>query len=268
MACFAGIFKAATPKPDTTLSMMVYWKIKDKDAFVKGCADFIKLTKNEEGNKYYGFTINGMDAVCKEGYVSAVAFLAHLQNVDGPLKEALKIADITSIEAHGPAVELDQLKKPLSDFPVTYWPYMGGQFYIPAKYKGCGRSADTTLNMMVYWKIKNKAVFDDGLKAFTLQTQSEKQNVYYGFTSHDNGMFHRDSACCKEGYTSAQAFLDHLQNVDGPLKQALKVSDITKIEAHGTAAELEKLKEPLKDFPVTFWAYVAGANFNPAAYGS
>merc|ERR1711939_641749 len=62
---------------DTTVSMMVYWKIKDRAAFLKGCGGFVELTKKEEGVRYYGFTLSGDEAVCKEGYDSAVSFWAY-----------------------------------------------------------------------------------------------------------------------------------------------------------------------------------------------
>ena len=38
----------------------------------------------------------------------------HLANVDALLKEALKIADLTRLEVHCPAKELDKLKGPLA----------------------------------------------------------------------------------------------------------------------------------------------------------
>ena len=44
-------------------------------------------------HRYYGFTVleGGQKGVCKEGYNSAAAFLAHLENVGSPLGKALKV---------------------------------------------------------------------------------------------------------------------------------------------------------------------------------
>ena len=50
----------------------------------------------------------------REGYVSADAVLAHLQNVDAELKAALAISDIVRLEVHGPAAEVDKLRGPLA----------------------------------------------------------------------------------------------------------------------------------------------------------
>merc|ERR1712093_211773 len=103
--------------------------MRDSAAFLKGCADFVELTTKEDGVKYYGFTQVGDEAVCKGGYDCADSFLAHLKNVDGPLQAALQVADIVKIEAHGPTTELDKLRTPLKDFPVTYWQYSKGAFF-------------------------------------------------------------------------------------------------------------------------------------------
>jgi hypothetical protein len=42
--------------------------------------------------------------------------LTHLENIGALLAEALKIADLTRLEDHGPATELDKLPKPLAHF--------------------------------------------------------------------------------------------------------------------------------------------------------
>jgi quinol monooxygenase YgiN len=256
-----SVIEGAPTAPDTMLQMMVYWKIKDMSAFLKGCADFVELTKQEAGNTHYGFTIMGDEAVCKEAYTGAEGFLAHLQNVDGPLQAALQSAEITKIEAHGPKAEVDKLRVPLKDFPVTYWHHVDAPFLVPAKYTSSDPTApDTTLSMMVHWKVKDMAAFLRGCADFAELTKQETGNKYYGFTVSG------DQAVCKEGYTGAEGFLAHLENVEGPLAKALQVADITKIEAHGPKAEVDKLRDPLQAFPVTYWSYVDGAFFVPSKY--
>ena len=84
------------------------------EAFTAGIAAFQQKTATEKGNLFYNFTINGDEILCREGYESAEALLAHLENVGGLLAEALKIADLTRIEVHGPAAELEKLKQPLA----------------------------------------------------------------------------------------------------------------------------------------------------------
>jgi hypothetical protein len=39
--------------------------------------------------------------------------------------------------------------------------------------------------------------------------------------------------------------LAHLENVGALLAEALKIADLIRIEVHGPAAELEKLRQPL-----------------------
>ena len=75
---------------------------------------FAEKTSAEEKNLFYGFTINGDEIFCREGYTDADGILAHLDNVGTLLAEALKIADLTRVEVHGPAKELDKLKGPLA----------------------------------------------------------------------------------------------------------------------------------------------------------
>jgi hypothetical protein len=51
---------------------------------------------------------------CREGYNNAEGVLAHLDNVGALLAEMLTMADLTRVEVHGPATELEKLKKPLA----------------------------------------------------------------------------------------------------------------------------------------------------------
>ena len=48
-----------------------------------------------------------------------------------------------------------------------------------------------------------------------------------------------------KAYVNAEALLAHLENVSAMLAQALAMADLVRIEVHGPAAELAKLKEPL-----------------------
>ena len=82
---------------------------------------FIEKTAAEKKNLFYGFTINGDEVFCREGYTDAEGVLAHLDNVGAMLAEALKISDLTRLELHGPANELDKLRKPLAHLnPVWF----------------------------------------------------------------------------------------------------------------------------------------------------
>ncbi|MDQ6655124.1 MAG: hypothetical protein M3Y80_04845 [Verrucomicrobiota bacterium] len=76
--------------------------------------EFAAKTRNEEGNLFYEFTINGDEVFCREGYVNAEALLEHLENVREMLAATLKMADLVRLEVHGPAVQLQKLKEPLA----------------------------------------------------------------------------------------------------------------------------------------------------------
>ena len=58
--------------------------------------------------------MNGDELFCREAYENAEGLLAHLDNVGALLAEAMKIADLSRIEVHGPAAELEKLQKPLA----------------------------------------------------------------------------------------------------------------------------------------------------------
>jgi quinol monooxygenase YgiN len=82
---------------------------------------FIEKTRTEGENLFYEFTINGDEIFCREGYADAEAALAHLDNVGALLAEALTIADLTRLEIHGPADELEKLKAPLAHLNPTWF---------------------------------------------------------------------------------------------------------------------------------------------------
>ena len=77
------------------------------------------------------------------------------------------------------------------------------------------------------------------LPEFLAKTRGETGNLFYEFTINGDEVF------CREGYVNAAALLAHLENVGEMLAAALKMADLIRIEVHGPAAELEKLKEPL-----------------------
>ena len=84
------------------------------EVFKQLCEQFVKKTSEETKCLYYGFSFDGNQVHCREGYKDADGLLAHLENVGSLLEEALKIAEITRLEIHGPEVELAKLREPLS----------------------------------------------------------------------------------------------------------------------------------------------------------
>ena len=82
---------------------------------------FVEKTATEKANLFYEFTMNGDELFCREGYENAEGLLAHLDNVGPLLAETLKIADLIRLEVHGPAPELEKLRKPLADLNPMFF---------------------------------------------------------------------------------------------------------------------------------------------------
>lgn len=93
-----------------------------------------------------------------------------------------------------------------------------------------------------------------GLRRFAEKTKTEEKNLFYGFT------FEGDEFFCREGYTDAEGVLAHLENVGALLAEMLTISDLTRVEVHGPAAELEKLKAPLAHLKPAWFAIESERN--------
>ena len=89
---------------DKCCTIVPYFKVPGANmtAFKKLCEQFVAKSKQETKCLYYGFSFDGDRAHCREGYKDAEGLLAHLGNVGQLLGEALKIAEITRLEIHGP----------------------------------------------------------------------------------------------------------------------------------------------------------------------
>jgi quinol monooxygenase YgiN len=85
------------------------------------------------------------------------------------------------------------------------------------------------------------------LPEFVAKTRNETGNLSYEFTINGDEVF------CREAYVNAEALLAHLDNVSAMLSQALTMAELVRIEVHGPAAELDKLKEPLAELNPTWF---------------
>lgn len=77
--------------------------------------EFVKITATEAGCLYYDFTICGDVIACREAYDGAESTLAHLGNVGALLQQLTQMTDLTRLELHGHAAELEKLKGPFAD---------------------------------------------------------------------------------------------------------------------------------------------------------
>ena len=97
---------------DTCVTIVPYFKIKpgQADAFRAHCQKFVARTEGEPKALYYGFSFNGDEAHCREGYVDADGLLHHLNNVADLIAEAAHYAETVRLEVHGPAAELAKVR--------------------------------------------------------------------------------------------------------------------------------------------------------------
>jgi hypothetical protein len=108
---------------DKCCTIVPYFKIHagKTPEFKALCERFVAATKSEAGCLYYGFSFDGDQAHCREGYRDAAATIAHVENVGPLLGEILKISDLTRFELHGPQAELDKLRAPFANMNPQYF---------------------------------------------------------------------------------------------------------------------------------------------------
>ena len=105
-----------------------------------------------------------------------------------------------------------------------------------------------------YFKVKAAkwAEAKAALQEFVAKTSTEKGNLYYDFTISGDVIF------CREAYVGAEGMLAHVQNVGATLAEFLKLVDIVRVEVHGSAEELAKLKAPLADLKPQWFEFERG----------
>jgi quinol monooxygenase YgiN len=113
---------------------------------------------------------------------------------------------------------------------------------------------DTCCTIVPYFKVKNGKLkeFKALCERFVAKTQDEPKCLYYGWS------YYEDIAHCREGYDDAEGALAHLESVGSLLEEALKISEIDRLEIHGPESELAKLREPLADLKPQFFVLEYG----------
>ncbi len=101
---------------DRCCTIVPYFKIHPgrMDDFRALCEQLVERAGNEPGCLYYGFSFDGDEVHCREGYVDGAAALAHLENAGDLIERALGMADLSRFEVHGPADEITVLREPLA----------------------------------------------------------------------------------------------------------------------------------------------------------
>jgi hypothetical protein len=86
----------------------------------------------------------------------------------------------------------------------------------------------------------------------TAKNAGEEKVLFYGFS------YSGDVAHCREGYADAEGALAHLANINPLLQQLLEISELARLEIHGPAGELDKMREPLAALSPDFFTLECG----------
>merc|ERR1712159_76448 len=118
---------------------------------------------------------------------------------------------------------------------------------------------DNTVTLAPYFTVHDVDKFKAIWRADYAQFAHKEDCVHYAFTFSDDNHAH-----CREAYINAAAVLQHLTDVDAPLKAVLDpaVAKLDKLEVHGPAAELDQLREALDPLGAAF--YTCEWGFRPA----
>ncbi len=104
---------------------------------------------------------------------------------------------------------------------------------------------DNAVSINPYFRIKDAdmAACKSFLRRFCeLVSSNEEGCLFYNFTFDGNVL------CCREAYTDADAVSAHLENCGEALGEFLEIAELLRIELHGPAGELDKLKEAFAPF--------------------
>jgi hypothetical protein len=115
-------------------------------------------------------------------------------------------------------------------------------------------TTDKCCTIVPYFKVHSGKLeaFKELCVQFVEKTLEEPKCLYYGFS------FDEDQVHCREGYEDAEGLLAHLENVGALLGEALKISEIARLEVHGPEEELAKLREPLANLNPQFFTLEYG----------
>ena len=87
---------------------------------------------------------------------------------------------------------------------------------------------------------------------FTAATSTESGCLWYDFTKSG------DVIHCREAYEGAEGLLEHAENVNSIIGDALGISDLIRLEIHANSDEIAKLKDPFADLNPEYFEYQLG----------
>ncbi len=116
------------------------------------------------------------------------------------------------------------------------------------------KQASNVVSIHPYFQIRpgNREAALAVLQRFCERTRNELDVLYYDFTINGDMVF------CREAYLGATGALAHLDNVGDVLQEFLTLVDLQRLELHGPAEELEKIKLALTGMNVEWFTYECG----------
>lgn len=108
---------------DTCCTVVPYFKVHSGKLpeFKAVCERLVAKANTEPKCLYYGFSFNGDEAHCREGYADAEGVLFHFENVSALREESRQFAEVTRFEIHGPEQELAKLRDALASVRVQFF---------------------------------------------------------------------------------------------------------------------------------------------------
>ena len=115
-------------------------------------------------------------------------------------------------------------------------------------------TSDRAVSIAPYFKVHTGqlAAFRELCQRFVAKTEPEPGCLYYGFS------FEGDEVHCREAYADAEGLLAHLGSVGELIAEAMELADMTRVEIHGPAEELAKLRAPLHDLAPQYFTLEFG----------
>lgn len=112
----------------------------------------------------------------------------------------------------------------------------------------------TVVSLHPYFKLRpgTRDAFLALIQRFIERTSVEPACLYYEFTTHGDEIY------CREAYVGAAGALAHVANVGDLLDEALSISELVRLEVHGSATELLQLKESMAPIGAVFYEYIDG----------
>ena len=232
----------ADAEPASLCTLHAYYDLTDEGKAEPVLADLAARTKSESGCVYHGWTKAGDTLFCREGYLDSDAVLAHLSNV----ASCTGLADCTRLrrlELHGPPSQLAKLQDIAQQMGAECFERQEGfqRVALASAVKAeplRGLHLDRTVlrdfcSIHAYYKVTNEEGVGRLLASFETRTRAEAGCLWYAWDRTDDRLF------CNEAYANAEAVLAHVQHLEG-VGSFGGAAQLTDIEFHGPAAELEK----------------------------